>query len=134
MLPIHASKEHGGGSLILLYEYTTTFRGGSRICGKGGGGSGYRECRRREGFWRVPFEDPLWNFKRGPRAPCAPPPPLNPLVTFPGRWNVFLPSTKILCREILCYCMTHQWLVVVACVYPLADLWYINDSSDQGKS
>ena len=53
-------------------------RGGSRICGKGGGRSGYRECRRREGFWRVPFEDPLWNFKRGARAPCAP--PLNPLV------------------------------------------------------
>ena len=26
----------------------------------------------------VPFEDPLWNFKRGARAPAAP--PLNPLV------------------------------------------------------
>ena len=37
-----------------------------------GGRSGYRERRRREGFWRVPFEDPLWNFKRG-GAPCAPP-------------------------------------------------------------
>ena len=38
-------------------------RGGSRICKKGGGGrSGYRERHRREGFWRVPFEDPLWNF------------------------------------------------------------------------
>ena len=30
------------------------------------------------------FEDPLWNFKRGARAPCAPP-PLNPLVIF-GIW------------------------------------------------
>ena len=36
---------------------------------KGGGG----------GAAAVPFEDPLWNFKRGARAPCAPP-PLNPLV------------------------------------------------------
>ena len=53
----------------------TVFRGGSRICGKGGR-SGYRERRRREGFWRVPFEDPLWNFKRGGgRAPPAAPPP-----------------------------------------------------------
>ena len=39
----------------------------------GGGRSGYRECLRREGFWRVPFEDPLWNFKRGAR-PLRPPP------------------------------------------------------------
>ena len=29
-------------------------RGGSRICGKGGGGAA-----------AVPFEDPLWNFKGG---------------------------------------------------------------------
>ena len=29
------------------------------------------------------LEDPLWNFKRGPRAPC-PPPPLNPLVNIPA--------------------------------------------------
>ena len=43
--------------------------------GGGGGRSGYRERHRREGFWRVPFEDPLWDFKRGgARAPCAPPP------------------------------------------------------------
>ena len=41
---------------------------------RGGGRSGYRDRRRREGFWRVPFEDPLWNFKRG-GAPPAPPPP-----------------------------------------------------------
>ena len=27
-----------------------------------------------EGFWRVPFEDPLWNFKRGGGAPLRPPP------------------------------------------------------------
>ena len=35
----------------------------------------------RGGAAAVPFEDPLWNFKRGG---CAPPaaPPLNPLVTF----------------------------------------------------
>ena len=39
---------------------------------RGGGRSGYRERRRREGFWRVPFEDPLWNFKGG-GAPPAPP-------------------------------------------------------------
>ena len=37
--------------------------------GGGGGRSGYRERRRREGFWRVTFEDPLWNFKRGGRPP-----------------------------------------------------------------
>ena len=47
-------------------------RGGSRICGKGGR-SGYRECRRHVGFWRVPFEDPLWNFKRGGARPLRPP-------------------------------------------------------------
>ena len=42
--------------------------------GGGGGGGGYRERCRRKGFWRVPFEDPLWNFKGGgARAPCAPP-------------------------------------------------------------
>ena len=55
-------------------------RGGSRICGRGGGRSGYRERRRREGFWRVPFEDPLWNFKRGGGARPLRPLPLNPLV------------------------------------------------------
>ena len=49
---------------------------------KGGGRSGYRERRRREGFWRVPFEDPLWNFNGGGRAPHAAPPPLNPLVVY----------------------------------------------------
>ena len=42
-------------------------RGGSRICGKGGGG----------GAAAVPFEDPLWNFKGGGAPPA---PPLNPLV------------------------------------------------------
>ena len=61
--------------LFLDFLYNS-IRGGSRICGRGGGGrSGYRERHRREGFWRVPFEDPLWNFKRGGRAPPAPPPP-----------------------------------------------------------
>ena len=45
-----------------------------------GGHSGYRERRRHEGFWRVPFEDPLWNFKRGGARPLRPPPPPNPLV------------------------------------------------------
>ena len=43
--------------------------------GGGAGAKGYRERRRREGFWRVPFEDPLWNFKRGGGTPPAPPPP-----------------------------------------------------------
>ena len=62
---------------MLHLNTSAVIRGGSRICGKGGGRSGYRERHRREGFWRVPFEDPLWNFKRGARAPCA---PLNPLV------------------------------------------------------
>ena len=52
----------------------TVGRGGSRICEKGGR-SGYRERRWREGFWRVPFEDPLWNFKRGGARPLRPPPP-----------------------------------------------------------
>ena len=45
---------------------------------RGGGRSGYRERRRREGFWRVPFVDLLWNFKRGGARPLRP--PLNPLV------------------------------------------------------
>ena len=58
----------------LIHGIVTIIRAGSRICGKGR--SGYRERRRREAFWRVPFEDPLWNFKRGGRPPPLPPPPL----------------------------------------------------------
>ena len=50
--------------------------GGRGRGGRGGGRSGNRERRRREGFWRVPFEDPLWNFKkRGGARPLRPPPP-----------------------------------------------------------
>ena len=71
----------------------TIGRGGSRMCGKGGGRSGYRERRRREGFWRIPFEDPLWNFKRGGHP--LRPPPLNPLVigieVYPPPWNSVIP-------------------------------------------
>ena len=43
----------------------------------------------------VPFEDPLWNFKRGGggRAPCGPP-PLNPLVVV----KVYIVQLRIFCR------------------------------------
>ena len=55
-------------------------RGGSRICGKGGGGrSGYRERRWREGFLEGPVWRPSLEFQKG-GAPPAPPLPLNPLV------------------------------------------------------
>ena len=51
-------------------------RGGSRICGKEGGG----------GAAAVPFEDPLWNFKRGGRRGRAPSLALleDPLWNFKG--------------------------------------------------
>ena len=89
-------------SAFTKLSFLTT--GGSRICGKGGR-SGYRERRRREGFWRVPFEDPLWNFKRGARAPCAP--PLNPLVlTHPfstmKRSNILI-ADSFACLGVFCY-------------------------------
>ena len=77
----------------IVCKQRSIYRGGSRICGKGGC-SGYRERRRREGFWRVPFEDPLWNFKRGGRAPPAPPPPLNPLVIYVKDY-----TTTISCKQ-----------------------------------
>ena len=37
---------------------------------RGGGRSGYRERHRREGFWRAPVEDPLWNFNGDARHRC----------------------------------------------------------------
>ena len=43
------------------------------MCGKGGGAAA------------VPFEDPLWNFKRGGGARPLRPPPLNPLVGMGSR-------------------------------------------------
>ena len=65
------------GALFRFVPMLTAYQQGRiQDLWKGGGGrSGYRERHRREGFWRVPFEDPLWNFKRGGRAPPAPPPP-----------------------------------------------------------
>ena len=83
----------------LSSAYTPALR--SRICGKGGGGAA-----------AVPFEDPLWNFKRGGRGrapslktlligiskggrpPCTPPPCTPPPesasdiygLTFPPSW------------------------------------------------
>ena len=70
----HGVSGHTLQTLARLYPYTQ-----GRIQDLWNGGrSGYRECRRREGFWRVPFEDPLWNFKKGGRrAPPPPPPPLE---------------------------------------------------------
>ena len=66
-------------SYRILSARTVSATGPNR--GGGGGRRGYRERHRREGFWRVPFEDPLsvFGISKGGRAPCAPP-PLNPLV------------------------------------------------------
>ena len=91
-------------SIVQLVDYTSeetgtfrvqqikkhiSYRGGSRICGKGGrsGGPVWRPslefqkggCRGRAPSLAL-LEDPLWNFKRGGRAPPAP--PLNPLVSY----------------------------------------------------
>ena len=69
---------------ICMYVCVCMYRGGSRICGKGGA---QRRSRLKTLFGiskggrrgRAPslalLEDPLWNFKRGGRAPPAPPPP-----------------------------------------------------------
>ena len=71
---MYALYAQNGDEIICL-----VIRGGSTICGEKGGGGG-AAATASEGFWRVPFEDPLWNFKRDGRAPPAPPPPPNPLV------------------------------------------------------
>ena len=69
----------GCGIINVYYEYIlspTPLTGRIQDLWKGGGGrSGYCERRRRVSFWRVPFEDPLWNFKRGGARPLRPPPP-----------------------------------------------------------
>ena len=81
--------------LVFIKLMGAVIRGGSRICGRGGGAAA------------VPFEDPLWNFKRGAQGACAlfgPPwrpslefqkggrapcgPPLNPLVVISGHWDL----------------------------------------------
>ena len=50
----------GAGVWASAEHITAAIRGGSRICGKGGGAAA------------VPFEDPLWNFKGGGRRGRAP--------------------------------------------------------------
>ena len=58
---------------ISLNEFQISLIGADPGFVEGGGGhSGYRERRWREGFWRVPFEDPLWNFKGGALRPPNP--------------------------------------------------------------
>ena len=79
LITIHKSNK------VAVMVFTTINSGADPGFVEGGGGrSGYRELRRREGFWRVPFEDPLWNFKRGGARPLCPP-PLNPLVKQIGK-------------------------------------------------
>ena len=57
----HRSRILASSALILENVHSSMWeiRGGSRICGKGGGAAA------------VPIEDPLWNFKRGAQGACA---------------------------------------------------------------